>query len=232
MSTVRTLWVAALFVVVGISCSEKQKEAARLEAAMRSGDTVVNPSSVDTASMTQPGQFDSAVAQISAQISSGDAQGKADSSSNNATSQEMHAETTKQMSNLAGDSQMSATPTESKEQVMDAGAIPQEEMPKKDDVPVKIAPPVVTQATPSDESPTGTGFVVQVVSTPDEAEATMLVTKFAKGGYRAFKTMAVVEGTTYYRVRVGKYESVSEAESALSELHEKYKVNGFVTSVK
>jgi cell division septation protein DedD len=222
----RWLVVTVCGVGVLVGCSEKQKEAARLEAAMKNGDSAVMEPAADTTAAASGGQFDSAVAQISAQIAGGGGQGQSDTQSAPTSSGPDSAGVTHEVTVETGDAGLVPAAAESTEQMMDAGAIPQEELPK-------TAPQeTTTPSAPTGEKSTGSGYVVQVVSTPDESEANTMVARFVKGGYRAFKTMAVVEGSTYFRVRVGRYETVAEAEAALSELHDKYKVSGFVTLVR
>ncbi len=217
------------WLVVGVvlcGCSEKQKEAARLEAAMKNGDSVIVPEHAGSSDTIVRGQFDSAVAEISAQAvlvtpqTTGDSQAIEGAADSNLSGPDMQTSE----SSPAG-STVDSNSSVSIEQVMDAGAIPQEEVPKGKDTS-----PAVTPSQGQAESTVG--FVVQVASTPDASEAAGLVAKFTKGGYPAFTMKVEVDGATYHRVRIGRYTTVAEAEAALLELHDKFKVNGFVASVR
>ena len=53
--------------------------------------------------------------------------------------------------------------------------------------------------------PADGGFVVQVASTVDADEAKETVARFVGYGYPAFPQAAQVEGTVWYRVRIGPY---------------------------
>ncbi len=231
MIAARVLVCGLVIGVVVSGCSEKQKEAARLEAAMKNGDSVVvqdYASSTDTGSVVR-GQFDSAVAEISAQAVQMTPQTTRDSLSNSGQ-MDSSTDTSRTMSSETPPvgSTIDSGKTASTEQVMDAGAIPQEDIPKPKP---RVSAPVVTAPSQPEETSAG-GFVVQVASTPDAAEAANLVAKFNKNGYRAFTMTVEVDGSTYHRVRIGRYASVAEAEAALDELHEKFKVSGFVATVK
>ena len=73
------------------------------------------------------------------------------------------------------------------------------------------------QADPSLNS----GWVIQVRSTPDEAAANQLQERLASAGFPAFVISAEVDGTTYYRVRVGRYASRPDADRVEAALVER-----------
>lgn len=219
--------LAGLLAVAAIGCSEKQKEAARLEARMKLGDTVaLGEGDLPSDSISQ-GLLDTSVAQISAEISAHAAESPLDSKSNVVTPDTSGAsQPTLTESGAGGPEVVQSSRDASSEEVLDAGAIPDEELVKR--------PPAPTTGIPTEQSnqpPTG-GYVVQVSSTPDLREANALAAKFNRNGYHAFVTEVFVEGTTYFRVRIGKYSTISEAETALSELNQKFGVSGFVAQLK
>lgn len=210
---------------IGLGCSEKQKEAARLEAAMKTGDTVVTGSieqsqdsitiqPTDSMANYTPGETAEPLTEVptdSAVIRPG-----------LDTSQIIEAELTQPSPDSANPAQPTAARTE--EQVPDAAAIPVEERVKQS-----------RQSTATMDQSVQTivaGYVVQISSTPDQSEANALAAKFVKYGYHAFVTEAFIDGTTYFRVRIGRYDTMTEAEGALSEMNQKYKVSGFVAQVK
>jgi cell division septation protein DedD len=83
--------------------------------------------------------------------------------------------------------------------------------------PVTPAPAVVTAAKASD--PSGPGFAVQVAAYRDRRDADTLAKQLAAKGYPAF-VMDPVKGTStaLFRVRVGKYKTLKDAEAVESRL--------------
>ncbi len=61
-------------------------------------------------------------------------------------------------------------------------------------------------------------WIVQVRSTPEKAAAAALLAALVADGFPAFVVSADVSGTTYYRVRVGRYGSRGDAERVEAEL--------------
>lgn len=78
------------------------------------------------------------------------------------------------------------------------------------------------------KQPAGDGYTVQVAGCEDRAYAEYLVGKFTKRGYEPFVTTATVEGQTFYRVRIGVYESFSEAKVTQAELLDKYSLDTWI----
>ncbi len=76
--------------------------------------------------------------------------------------------------------------------------------------------------------PADDGFVVQIASTVDANEAKETVARFVEFGYPAFPQAAQVEGTVWYRVRIGPYPTTREAGNVLAELNQKYQVSGWI----
>ena len=83
--------------------------------------------------------------------------------------------------------------------------------------PVTSAPAPVTAAKASD--PSGPGFAVQVAAYRDRRDADTLAKQLAAKGYPAF-VMDPVKGTStaLFRVRVGKYKTLKDAEAVESRL--------------
>jgi cell division septation protein DedD len=83
--------------------------------------------------------------------------------------------------------------------------------------PVTPAPAPVTAAKVSD--PSGPGFAVQVAAYRDRRDADTLAKQLAAKGYPAF-VMDPVKGTStaLFRVRVGKYKTLKDAEAVESRL--------------
>jgi cell division septation protein DedD len=76
----------------------------------------------------------------------------------------------------------------------------------------------------------GPGFVIQVFSSIDEAQADALLSRLRSSGYTAFRNVEQVGGRTVYRVRVGPYPERSQAESEAAKLKRQFKVETWITS--
>lgn len=222
----RLIFVVAglLGMAVGPGCSEKQKEAARLEAAMKMGDTVATSGSEQSQDTLTGLPKDSTTLVTSGET----AQSPTDISSDSIAAQskpDLPQMTGGDVTEPPVDTVNRVQPdtTDTIEQVLDAGAIPDEERMRQSG-----------QAAASDQSArtVGTGYVIQISSTPDQKEANALAAKYIRNGYHSFVTEAFIDGTTYFRVRIGRYNSMAEAEGVLTELNQKFGVSGFVTQVK
>ena len=79
------------------------------------------------------------------------------------------------------------------------------------------APALATAAKASD--PSGPGFAVQVAAYKDRRDADGLAKQLAAKGYPAF-VMDPVKGTStvLFRVRIGKYKTLKDAEAVESRL--------------
>lgn len=95
----------------------------------------------------------------------------------------------------------------------DASAVPEEEAPA-----VEPMPP----------APQGDGYTLQVASCEDPDYARYLVGVYADRGYEAFVTTITFNDQTYYRVRVGSMQSLSEATNLKAEIEDKYSTTGWV----
>ena len=90
-----------------------------------------------------------------------------------------------------------------------------------------ITPPPVEKATQAPASrvtaatlpPTGTGnFTIQVSSWMTQAKANGEAARLTAAGFPAYVTEGTVEGETWYRVRIGRYTTMADAESALRQI--------------
>jgi cell division septation protein DedD len=82
--------------------------------------------------------------------------------------------------------------------------------------PAKTSAPKMTATS---LPPTGTGnFAIQVSSWETQAKANEEAAKMTAAGYPAYVTEGTVEGETWYRVRVGRYATMADAQSALRQL--------------
>ena len=71
--------------------------------------------------------------------------------------------------------------------------------------------PPQTKASATDNKANDGGWTVQVNAYPDERSAKLLVDQLKNKGYNAKVTEVLNKGKTWYRVRVGRYDSKEEA---------------------
>jgi len=93
---------------------------------------------------------------------------------------------------------------------MDVSAIPQEEEP---------------EFVPQQEAG---GYVVQVAACESLEYARYLMDKYTARGYSPYLTTVTVEGQTYYRVRIGGFETQQQASELQAELVNKYSVKAWI----
>lgn len=83
----------------------------------------------------------------------------------------------------------------------------------------KPAPATQTRATAAALPPIGTGnFSVQVSSWETQAKANEEAARLTSAGFPAYVTEGDVEGERWFRVRVGRYATMAEAQAALRQL--------------
>lgn len=88
------------------------------------------------------------------------------------------------------------------------------------DVPAPRTPPPSTASSglPQPDFNLASGWIVQVRSTTDKADADQLQAQLVADGFPAFVVSAEVQDETYYRVRVGRYRSQVDAKSVEANL--------------
>jgi len=69
----------------------------------------------------------------------------------------------------------------------------------------------------------GKPFNIQIDAVMDRANAEQMTTRLQKLGYHAFMVPTDISGQTWWRVRVGPYQSQDEASAAEQELRARYK---------
>jgi cell division septation protein DedD len=90
------------------------------------------------------------------------------------------------------------------------------------------------EAVPAEEldysvpGPTGTGYTVQVASCESMDYAKYLIGLYQERGYEPFMTTAQVNGQTYYRIRIGIFGTLGEAQALKKELEDKYSINCWI----
>lgn len=93
------------------------------------------------------------------------------------------------------------------------------------------------EAIPQEESmpvglpsqPAGSGYAVQVASCPSSDYAESLVERYMKRGYQPWVvTYTAPDGGIFFRVRLGWYGSLSEAQQVKRELADRYSVDAWI----
>lgn len=72
------------------------------------------------------------------------------------------------------------------------------------------------------------GWSVQIASHATEAEADAALARLQEEGHEAYRVAALVDGQTWYRVRIGGFASQAKAEKARRSLSERLKVQDLV----
>ncbi len=95
-------------------------------------------------------------------------------------------------------------------------------------------PPPRRQASPPPTAPPAAapqeGFVIQVLSTRDEARAKRVLNQLLQGGYPAFLSPVEVGSQVNHRVRIGPYKDRPPAEKAAQAVNSKYKLDTWITA--
>lgn len=89
-------------------------------------------------------------------------------------------------------------------------------------------PPVEKQ----EDSPVQARFTVQVAATTTRSAAEDMIQRLKRKGHPAYYYDVDIKGTTYYRVRCGKFLSRTEAEQYAGLLKKKEGIKGFVSGLE
>jgi len=83
-----------------------------------------------------------------------------------------------------------------------------------------------------DVSQAAEGYTIVVHSLKDESKAKGLESDFNRSGYLTILDKAVVNGQTYWRVGLGQFKTVADAQQAAKQLPESYRENHFIRKFK
>ncbi len=72
------------------------------------------------------------------------------------------------------------------------------------------------------------GFTVQTAACTDLDYAQYLLDLYRQRGYDPYITTETVDGTEYYRIRIGDFESYADAKALSREIHDKYSVDAWI----
>ena len=78
------------------------------------------------------------------------------------------------------------------------------------------------------EAPAGEGYTVQVAACPEYDYTQHLLDLYRRRGYEPYAVKFVHEGQTFYRVRIGSFETAAEAAALKTELIDKYSIEAWV----
>ena len=98
----------------------------------------------------------------------------------------------------------------------------------KPEQPAKVAETAPRQQQPAASTVEGE-HVIQVFSSADESQAKKLISQLSGGGFPAFLSPVEVGGQTMYRVRIGPYAELSDAETIAARVRRSYKLDTWVT---
>ncbi|UCD94601.1 MAG: SPOR domain-containing protein [Candidatus Zixiibacteriota bacterium] len=76
------------------------------------------------------------------------------------------------------------------------------------------------------------GFTIQIAAGSNPEYVKYLADKYTRRGYDAFVTEAVVGDVTFYRVRIGTFETIAEAKETGLILQDKYSVDFWIDNVQ
>ncbi len=96
--------------------------------------------------------------------------------------------------------------------------------------PAPSAPPaqVAPAASPAAAEPAGPGFAIQLAALGKRDEADGLARRLTGKGYRAYVIAPSAGGPTVFRVRVGKFKDLREAESVKARLEKEEQFNPWI----
>lgn len=96
-------------------------------------------------------------------------------------------------------------------------------------VPAKSVPATKAADTPASGGSNAAGFQVQVAAYQRQGDATTVRDRLARKGYPAFVATATTSAGTWYRVRVGGYETRNEAQAVATRLKREEQLEPWVT---
>lgn len=77
--------------------------------------------------------------------------------------------------------------------------------------------------TEPEPAPATGGFVIQVFSTKDEAQAKKVLGELKGAGFKAFLSPVKVSASTMYRVRIGPFQQRNQADATAAKVKEKFR---------
>jgi cell division septation protein DedD len=104
--------------------------------------------------------------------------------------------------------------------------------PVRPEQPAKVAETAPRQQQPTAATGGSTAegeHVIQVFSSADESQAKKLISQLSGGGFPAFLSPVEVGGQTMYRVRIGPYADLADAETVAARVRRSYKLDTWVT---
>ena len=96
----------------------------------------------------------------------------------------------------------------------------------QEQAPAAAPPPAASEPK---SAPAAGGHVIQVFSSADEVQAKKLLKQLQDGGYPAFLSPVDVSGQTMFRVRIGPYAELTEAEAVADRVRRSFRLDTWVT---
>ena len=110
---------------------------------------------------------------------------------------------------------------------VDAGAVPPESVAVVDIYEGESAS-LEGSVAPMPKAPGGEGYAVQIAACESPDYAQYLVEKYVDRGYEPYVTTVNIDGQTYYRVRLGKYDTREEANNLKDKLNDMYSIEAWI----
>lgn len=107
---------------------------------------------------------------------------------------------------------------------------PEPAAPKQTPPPATATPPPPATASPAAKPTDSDGFIIQVFSSRDEAQAKKVLTLLQSGGYQAYLSPLDQGSLIMYRVRIGPFARRDLAEKVGSDIHQKYQLETWITA--
>ncbi len=107
-------------------------------------------------------------------------------------------------------------------------ASPMEEVPETPETAMTPETAPVEEPIEMPSQPEGEGYTIQVAAGTNPAYARYLAGIFMDRGYEAFVTEAIIDGETFYRIRVGNYATLTEARNAGTEIQDKFSTDFWI----
>ncbi|PWB76475.1 hypothetical protein C3F09_00475 [candidate division GN15 bacterium] len=212
--TLRTgIFIFAAVALVCSACSEeKKREAARLEAKLR-GDTLVT---AENQIATDDSVTDTALVDSMNKLAT-EAFDSSYHAEDSTTASTQTAVVTPESSATAMSTPQSEPAKETRDTIIpDVNAVPAENGASSP----RTMPRHIEDA-----------YTVQIASSTDQAFSQRIVDTFLARGYDAYMGTVTHDGTTYYRVRVGRFARPADANLVAVEINQKYSLQSWVDKI-
>jgi cell division septation protein DedD len=208
-------FVLCLTAILLSSCANRQEEAARLEREMMSQDTAMSLAA--KASDSQPsGEATSPIVASADAIPPSEVEVTSDGS---------------QLQNDTNLAEISSTSAVDSVLALVASETFESEETQSTRAIISEMSSQLTTPQPMPRRQVAGKYTVQIAASVSESYASGLVDVYTRRGYEPFLDMKLVSGVTWYRVRIGHFETVAEAEHVRDELIDTYTLQAWVDNI-